>query len=220
MNVIQKIASYFYPIKIHQMPSERSGALEVTLVNGKLVIDSENANYSYGSLQKVLKKGLLQFDAEKLQQCKNILILGVAGGSIIETLQADFKLKDAQITGVEIDKEVLTLANTYFKINKKPNVKLVCEDAFEFVKTTNQTYDLIVIDIFNDSKMPTSLFDYSFWNKIHNTLPNNGLCLFNSISTSNNCIERNNKLFKQIQPKFTQVTRKKTAINELFVLVK
>jgi spermidine synthase len=58
MSFIQKIVSYLYPIKVKEISSERSGSLEVTLVNGKLVIDSENANYSYGSLQQVLKKGL------------------------------------------------------------------------------------------------------------------------------------------------------------------
>ncbi len=175
MSFLQKILSYLYPIIIHQIPSERSGALEVTLVNGKLVIDSKNANYSYGSLQKVLKKGILQFDREKLQQCKEVLILGVAGGSIIETLQDDFKLTDAKITGIEIDEDVLELAKTYFNIDKKRNVNLIVADAFEFIKTTNKTYDLIVIDIFNDSEMPKQVFENYFWSEVYNLLNLNGL---------------------------------------------
>ena len=220
MSFLQKILSYLYPIIIHQIPSERSGALEVTLVNGKLVIDSKNANYSYGSLQKVLKKGILQFDREKLQQCKEVLILGVAGGSIIETLQDDFKLTDAKITGVEIDEDVLELAKTYFNIDKKRNVNLIVADAFEFIKTTNKTYDLIVIDIFNDSEMPKQVFENYFWSEIYNLLNLNGLCLLNSIIGSRENAQRNEMLNQFLEQKFKICTRKKTAINELFILEK
>ncbi len=220
MNFLKKLASYFYPIKVHEIPSKRSGAIEVTLVNGKLVIDSENANYSYGSLQKILKKGLLLFDKNKLQQCKNILVLGVAGGSVIETLQDDFNLIDAKITGIEIDETVLNIAKKYFKIDKKPNVTLLIADAFHFIKTSNEIYDLIIIDIFNDQNMPKELFTDVFWNHIHRILSTNGLCLFNSIPTSFTTNTKNKVLAQFLKSLFRQVRRKQIEINELFVLEK
>jgi len=220
MNFLKRIASYLYPIKIHQTSSERSGSLEVTLINGKLVMDSDNANYSYGSLQKVLKKGLLQFDIAKLKQCKNILVLGVAGGSILETLQDDFKLTEAKITGVEIDAEVLELAKIYFQIDQKKNVNLVLADAFKFINTTKETYDLIVIDIFNDSNMPPQLFEKSYWINICNLLNLKGLCLFNSIIDSSGDKQRNENLQFLLKDIFSVVKQKTTHINELFVLEK
>jgi len=220
MNIIKKIASYIYPIKIKKVPSERSGTLEITLVNGKLVIDSENANYSYGSLQKVLKKGLLSIGSERLQQLENILVLGVAGGSIIQTLRNDFKV-NTKITGVEIDPDVIELANTYFKLNRISNLKLIIADAFEFLKTTNTTYDLIIIDIFNDSKMPKSLFDHIFWKRVHKSLKNNGLCLFNTIYTSKKDLQRNQQLSLQLKTLFKSNKQIKThQINELYILEK
>ena len=220
MNFIQKLVSYLYPIKVSEISSERSGSLEVTLVNGKLVIDSENANYSYGSLQLVLKKGLKHIGISKIKSVKNILILGVAGGSVIKTIREDFK-SDTKITGVEIDRDVIELANTYFKLNQVSNLNLIIADAFEFIKSTQETYDLIIIDIFNDSNMPQELFEEKFWNNILNILHSNGFCLFNTIYTSKKGIKRNNELKSLLNKFFVSNYQLKThRINELFILKK
>jgi len=220
MNFIQKIVSYLYPIKVKEISSERSGSLEVTLVNGKLVIDSENANYSYGRLQEVLKKGLLQIGTKRLQKLENTLVLGVAGGSVIQTLRNDFNI-DSKITGVEIDPDVIELANEYFKLNSISNLELIIANAFEFIKTTNTTYDLIIIDIFNDSKMPKELFENQFWLSIHKSLNNNGKCLFNTIYTSKKDSQRNQQLNSLLINLFKSSKQLKThRINELFILEK
>ena len=220
MNFIQKIISYLYPIKVKEISSQRSGSLEVTLVNGKLVIDSENANYSYGSLQQVLKKGLTHIGLDNLQKSENILVLGVAGGSVIKTLRNDFNI-EAKITGVEIDPDIIELANTYFKLNSISNLELVIKDAFQFIKTTQETYDLIIIDIFNDSNMPNELFEDSFWITIEQLLKNKGFCLFNSIYTSKKDMNRNQQLNTLLENLFKFSKQLKThRINELFILEK
>lgn len=218
MSFIQKIVSYLYPIKVKEISSERSGSLEVTLVNGKLVIDSENANYSYGSLQQVLKKGLHSIGTKKLQNLENILVLGVAGGSVIKTLRNDFN-SNAKITGVEIDPDVIELANSYFKLNNVSDLELIIANAFDFIKTTNTTYDLIIIDIFNDSKMPKELFENQFWTSIHKSLNNNGWCLFNTIYSSKKDSQRNQQLNSYLKNLFKSCKQLKThRINELFIL--
>ena len=89
--MIKRLLSYLLPIKIHQKKSEFSKNLEVTWNNGYLVLDSENTNYSFGSLQRVLKKGLKYIGYDRINKFDSILILGVAGGSIIETLKNDLK---------------------------------------------------------------------------------------------------------------------------------
>lgn len=220
MNLLQKIFSFIYPLKIKSTPSSRSGTLEVTLVNGKLVIDSENANYSYGSLQKVLKKGLLHIGRERLNKLDSILVLGVAGGSVIKTLRDDFKL-DAKITGVEIDADVIELANTYFELSKTTGLELITADAFEYVATNNSTYDLIIIDIFNDMQMPSELFESEFWTNTTNIMNKKGLCIFNSIYTSRKNLNRNDELKAKLTTQFSSLTSIKTnKINELFILRK
>ena len=220
MNLLKQLFSFIYPINVETISSERSGSLEVTLVNGKLVIDSENANYSYGSLQQVLKKGLSFIGKQKLEQLDSILVLGVAGGSVIQTLRSDFKL-NAKITGVEIDADVIHLANTYFQLNKTTNLELITADAFEYINTTKNKYDLIIIDVFNDDKMPNELFEVNLWGSIHKLLTKNGLCLFNSIYTSKKELDRNDQLKRLLTSQFSNVDSLiANRINELIILEK
>ena len=178
--MIKRLLSYILPVKIYQKKSEFSKNLEVTWNNGYLVLDSENTNYSFGSLQRVLKKGLKYIGYERINTFENILILGVAGGSVIETIKNDIKFK-GKITGVEIDATAIEIANKYFGLNNYKNVEIIIEDAFEFVLKTKEKYDLIIIDIFQDTTMPNFLFEDFFINRINFLLKVNGFILFNTM---------------------------------------
>ena len=178
--MIKRLLSYILPVKIYQKKSEFSKNLEVTWNNGYLVLDSENTNYSFGSLQRVLKKGLKYIGYERINTFENILILGVAGGSVIETIKNDIKFK-GKITGVEIDATAIEIANKYFGLNNYKNVEIIIEDAFEFVLKTKEKYYLIIIDIFQDTTMPNFLFEDFFINRINFLLNINGFILFNTM---------------------------------------
>lgn len=188
--MIKRLLSFLLPVKIHQKKSVYSKNLEVTWNNGYLVLDSENTNYSYGSLQRVLKKGLKYIGYDRIRNFQSILVLGVAGGSVIETLKKEIKF-EGQITGVEIDPVVVELATKYFGLGKYNNVSIVIDDAFEFVLKSKEKYDLIIIDIFQDTTMPNFLFEDFFINRINFLLKVNGFILFNTMILNKNESERN-----------------------------
>ena len=106
--MLKKLFSYLIPINIYKSKSSVSKSIEVTWTNGELLIDSENTNYSYGSLQRILRIGLRKIGFNTIQTMDTILVLGVAGGSVIKTLVNEIHFK-GQITGVEIDKEIIEL---------------------------------------------------------------------------------------------------------------
>lgn len=188
--MFSKLLSYFIPITIHKKKSDYSKSLEVTWNNGELVLDSANTNYSFGSLQRILKKGLKYIGFDRIKKFDNILVLGVAGGSVIKTLVNDVQFKGS-ITGVEIDKEAIQIAKNYFNIDEIANLILINDNAFEFVLKNNQKYDLVIIDIFLDTTMPNFLFEDFFINRITTLLNLNGFILFNTMVLSNKDIERN-----------------------------
>ncbi len=178
--MLSKLFSYFLPVNIYKKNSTYSKTLEVTWNNGELVLDSKNTNYSYGSLQRILRKGLKYIGFERIRNFENILVLGVAGGSVIKTLVDEIKFK-GQITGVEIDAAIIEIANDYFKLDQIPNLEIINADAFEFVLKTKHQYDLIIIDIFQDTTMPNFLFEDFFINRLHSLLNVNGFILFNTM---------------------------------------
>ena len=178
--MLKKLLSYFIPINVFQQKSNISQTLEVTWIDGELVLDSKNTNYSYGNLQRILRKGLKFIGFETIKTKDHILVLGVAGGSVIKTLvdEIDF---EGKITGVEIDNSVITIANEYFHLDQIKNLEIIIDDAFEFVLKTNDKYDLVIIDVFQDTKMPNFLFETFFINRICYLLQPKGFILFNTI---------------------------------------
>jgi len=194
--MLKKILSYLIPIKIHTEKSTLSKTLEVTWANGNLVLDSENTNYSYGSLQRVLKYGLKKIGFSKIKKMENVLVLGVAGGSVIKTLINDIKYQ-GKITGVDIDPDIIKLANTYFKLNEIPQLQIVISDAFEFTLKTKEKYDLVIIDVFQDTTMPNFLFESFFINRICVLLKSKGYILFNTMTLNKNQDTRNHKFISE-----------------------
>ena len=178
--MFKKLFSHIIPINVYKQKSSISQELEVTWTNGELVLDSKNTNYSYGSLQRILRKGLKTIGFDKIRSMNKILILGVAGGSVIKTLVNEIGFH-GKITGVEIDAEVISIANDYFKLNEISNLEIKIEDAFEFVLKTKEYYDLIIIDVFQDTKMPSFLFEKFFIDRLDVILVNQGMILFNTM---------------------------------------
>ena len=43
-----------------------------------------------------------------------------------------------KVTAVDIDPEIISLANKYFKLNEIPNLTIYIEDANQFVQNTNR----------------------------------------------------------------------------------
>lgn len=218
--MLKKLLSYFIPVNIHKKNSAISDRLEVTLNNGKLVLDSKHTNYSYGSLQRILRKGLHYIGYERIRNFESILVLGVAAGSVIKTLAEEIKFK-GKITGVEIDPAAIEIANTYFGLDKVANCEIVIDDAFEFVLKTREKYDLIIIDIFRDTEMPNFLFEDFFINRINFLLKLNGFILFNTMTLTKKDFDRNLKYRARFDSNYSLRMYPKVEVhNELFTIKK
>ena len=219
--MFKKLLSYLIPITIFKQNSNLSKSIEVTWNNGEMVLDSENTNYSYGSLQRILRKGLKHIGFSRVKKMQHILVLGVAGGSVIKTLVDEIDYK-GKITGVEIDAEIIGIANAYFGLDKIQNVEIVIDDAFEFVLKTKEKYDLIIVDIFQDTTMPNFLFEHFFTDRLHFLLNSKGFILFNTMILTTESYKRNENFKVAIDKnKFNLICIEKVEDhNELIILKK
>ncbi|RXR20228.1 spermidine synthase [Flavobacterium stagni] len=218
--MLAKYLSYLIPINVVKKKSTVSKTLEVTWNNGQLVLDSKNTNYSFGSLQRILRKGLKYIGFERIRNFNSILVLGVAGGSVIETLVEEIQFK-GRITGVEIDADILQIAKDYFKIDRFANLELIADDAFEFILKTKEHYDLIIIDIFQDTQMPNFLFQDFFIQRINALLNTEGFILFNTMVLTDKDRARNLDYRKKFNADFSlRMYPKVEEHNELFTIKK
>ncbi|AIJ38032.1 Hypothetical protein FPSM_01538 [Flavobacterium psychrophilum] len=215
----KRLLSYLIPIKIEEVKSSINKNLEITWNNGQLVLDSKNTNFSYGSLQKVLHFGLKEVGFERIKSFKNILVLGVAGGSVIKTLIDEIQY-EGEITGIEIDPKTIIFANKYFGLDKIKNLQITITDAKKFITGTKETYHLIIIDIFEDDIMPAFLFENEFISNILKILKANSYVVFNTIVNNNADEIRNENFVKLIALKHIKIERiaNLEGNNELLIL--
>ena len=193
---MKKLTSYIWPTT-QQITSKINGILDITWINGKKVLDSKNANYSYGSLQRLLEYG---FSKIYFDQQSDILVLGMGGGSVLHSLRKRFNHKGA-ITAVEIDPVIVDIAINEFQIKTLDDIEIICTNGLQYIKESPATYDLIILDIFMDRTVPEELFYEENWERLHKCLNNKGTVLFNAgILVKDDSAIR--KLQKQCKPHF------------------
>lgn len=175
---MKRILSYIFPFRIKQYTSEISGPLEVSYINGKKILDTNNSNYSFGSLQRILHKGLLNINFDS--RFNTILVLGLGGGSVVETIREDFK-SAAFIELVEIDPEIISIAKKEFSVDRFTNINIVCADAANYINSSDSKFDLIIVDIFVDNNIPEIFTQPDFIKKLALRINTNGIILFNTM---------------------------------------
>lgn len=163
---------------IQRIRSKYSGILEINYVDGKKVLDSKNTSYSYGNLQKVWEKTL---DKISLKQVERILILGMGGGSSIELLRGKFRYQ-GKIVAIELDPVIIEIAKSEFNIQATKDLKIECIDAAEYVKKRTRKFDLILVDVFIDDKIPGKLLSREFWKSLSGKTTTGGRILFNAFT--------------------------------------
>lgn len=178
----QKIVSFVSDNIIETRPSRVSGELEVWYQNGKYVLHSPNANYSFDTLHRVFQKAFRRYEIKK-RNPKNVLVLGFGAGSVTSILCDELKLSP-HITGVELDPEVIALAKKYFDLDRFSNLSIHRGDAAEFVQQEKALYDFIVSDVFVDKDIPENLVRESYIENLTRLTSIGGLGMMNIIIES------------------------------------
>ena len=114
---------------------------------------------------------------------KRVLIIGGGDGAIAHEVLKHNSIKEVFIC--EIDQDVINLSVKYLKkINfgslKNPKVKIIIEDASQFIKKNNfkNYFDLIIADRPDPIGPGKNLFKIKFYKDIKNALSNSGIAVF------------------------------------------
>lgn len=174
--MIARFFSFLFPLT-RKIDSRYSGKLELTMINGKKVLDTKNTNYSYGSLQRVMRYSLNQIDFQHVQ---SILLLGLGGGSVVKTLREEKEFK-GKITGVEIDPVIIQIAEDEFGILSDTVTEIIQANAWDFVMGCKEKYDLIIVDLFIDNIVPSKFLSNDFWKLLLELLHSEGDIVFNTL---------------------------------------
>lgn len=176
---LKSLFSHFIDIRIEQVKTKLNGNLQVSMRNGRYILQTENAIYSYDDLYSNFADTFIHLKIENYP-IEEVLILGLGLGSIPLILEKKHGLK-ANYTAIEIDEIVIYLAQKYSLHRLKSSVKCIHSDAFEWVKQARSKYDLILIDIFIDDQIPSAFDNIEFLASIKKILNPAGQVVFNRI---------------------------------------
>jgi len=215
MNLFKFIFSFLYPVTVEEISGKYNPVLEVRIENGKYVLNAALANYSFGKLHQIFLNAFKQIKIGE-KEIKNVLLLGFGGGSVPVLLFEKFKM-NCKITAVEIDQKVIDLGKKYFNIQRFENLELICDDALEYVKNCNLKFDLVVVDIFIDNKVPSQFESGEFLASLKSLMKNKSILLFNKIVELENEAESFAKLVEKAENIFSEIQVLNIYENKLIV---
>lgn len=174
--------SYVFEQHLESTSSEYNPDLSVSLVKGRYQLNTANAVYSFADLYTNFRRAFHQLEIKK-QPVSDVLVLGLGLGSIPYMLERVFDCH-FNYTAVEIDEEVLYLANKYALPEIASPIEMITADAFSFAAQCETQYDLICMDIFLDDRIPEDFETLDFLADLRRMLSPQGILLYNRLAYS------------------------------------
>lgn len=105
----------------------------------------------------------------------SILILGNGTGTY--ATQCTRYFDNVTISGVEIDQKITDLAVKYFELPE--NVEVTTYDGRAYLNTIDETYDVIMVDAYQDITIPFQMSSVEFFEQVKEHLTDDGVMVVN-----------------------------------------
>lgn len=106
---------------------------------------------------------------------ESALILGMGTGTYARQLRQYYP--DMKVTGVEIDEKITALADKYF--DAPDDVDVTTYDGRAWLAASKQTYDVIMVDAYQDITIPFQMSSKEFFTMVKNHLNPGGVMVVN-----------------------------------------
>ncbi len=110
---------------------------------------------------------------------RNILFIGLGGGSAQKRIWRDFPQLDLEV--VELDPAVRDVAYRYFDVPRSPRLRVTVEDGRRFLARDRRQWDAIVIDAYFSDSLPFHLTTVEFLELVRSRLAPGGIVASNLI---------------------------------------
>jgi spermidine synthase len=212
---ILHVLSWLWPIHIARAEGMH-GPLELRLEAGRKVLNSANANQSYGSLHHVWQLVLRQAGLTQ-HPPSSVLVLGLGGGSVVRILRNELGI-NAPITAVELDPVMIDLARVHFGLASVPNITVIEGDAMVQVHALQARYDLVLVDLFDDLDLARGVDSRTFAHGLRERCSDGGQVLVNTVGYDVTSTARCERVKSQMISVFHQVEEIRVeAMNRVFM---
>lgn len=198
---------------IEEVQSEMNGKIQILggLEGPRILVGG--ISQSGWLVKKIWESALKRIKKEK-PVCASVLILGLGGGSSATLIPKYYK--DAQITGLDIDPVIVDMGKKYLGLSEVQNMEVVIADARSWVKKSKEKYDLILIDLFQGTKIPDEFYQEEFLLDVQKLLKDDGIVAFNHLYSN---LEKQdaNRLLSTLRNVFIGIVSVQPEANIIFV---
>ncbi len=111
-------------------------------------------------------------------------VLFVGGGGFSGPKRFVGEYPNLTVDVVELDPEVVRAAKTYFRVEESPRLRIHTADGRVFLRETDRTYDVVVLDAFRSTQVPYHLTTVEFMRLVESRLDDDGVVMANIISST------------------------------------
>lgn len=113
---------------------------------------------------------------------KRVLVIGLGGGAITKRFWRDYPAMI--VDTVEIDPVVVDVARRYFWLPEDERLNVYVEDGRRYVQTTDETYDIVIVDAYYADALPFHLTTQEFLQEVKAVMSPDGVLAYNVISSA------------------------------------
>lgn len=186
MNVFLGIQT---PEVIYETESKYNGKIQVVEFGKyrRIVVDgiSQSISPDSQSCQRLYWGKVIEVLKQNHPDVKRVLLLGLGGGTLVHLLSRNFP--EAVLTSVEIDGEMVKIANDYFGVSQIPNHNIIVDDALRVVVEPSSfglseyEFDCVIVDTYNGEKFPELGRSGNFISALKKLVMPGGIIIFNRI---------------------------------------
>ncbi|MBI5230738.1 MAG: fused MFS/spermidine synthase [Coriobacteriales bacterium] len=112
-------------------------------------------------------------------EATRVLVIGLGGGMLIKRMWRDYPRMHLDV--VEVDEAVVQVARDYFGLPEDERINIVHGEGRRFVGEAASSYDIIVVDAFDDDRIPRPLTTEEFLRQARDHLAPDGVIAYNFI---------------------------------------
>jgi spermidine synthase len=168
MRIIDKRTSFYGEIKVLEKNSNRLLLVDGIIQSGESTGDENGFPPYVMDLDSLVRR----FHP----QAKSILLVGLGGGNLAKR----FLTRGLQVDAVEIDPEMLAVAEKYFGLDAG-QVHVTLDDGRHFVRHCPKKYDVIVLNTFTGENFPSHLLTQEFFREVNAKLNPGGITALNFV---------------------------------------
>ncbi len=141
------------------------------------IIKTKNYSGNIPYLNYFLLSYLLKKNAKK------ILVIGFGIGLLVKQFENLYE-NLIQIDAVDIEENILFIAEEYFNFKKSEKFKFHLQDALVYLRENKTKYDIIITDVAGDEGIDERFFEDEFFALIKKSLKKDGIFAFNSCANT------------------------------------